>query len=91
MRACVRACVRVCVCKLRKLLVCLLCNFCIFNNCSLSVKIYNKCVILYCDVVNVQPCFNIFDEIIILNLQYIYEIVSKVMVQCTQSIKLIIN
>ena len=47
--ACVRACaceyVCVCVCKLRKLLVCLLCNFCIFNNCSLSFKIENMC---YC-------------------------------------------
>ena len=43
--ACVRACVRACVCKLRKLLVCLLCNFCIFNNCSLSFKIYSMC---YC-------------------------------------------
>ena len=31
----------VCVCKLHKLLVCLLCNLCIFNNCSLSFKIYN--------------------------------------------------
>ena len=34
--------VRVCECvcaNLRKLLVCLLCNFCIFNNCSLSFKI----------------------------------------------------
>ena len=27
------------VCKLRKLLVCFLCNFCIFNNCSLNFKI----------------------------------------------------
>ena len=26
-------------------LVCLLCNFCIFDNCSLSFKIYNMC---YC-------------------------------------------
>ena len=32
----------VCVCKL---LDCLLCIFCIFNNCSLSFKIYNIC---YC-------------------------------------------
>ena len=53
------------MCKLRKLPVCLLilCNFCIFGNCSLSFKI-QKYVILYCDVVNVQPCFNFFDEII---------------------------
>ena len=28
-----------CGCKLRKLLACLLCNFCIFTNCSLSFKI----------------------------------------------------
>ena len=27
------------MCKLHKLLVCLLCNFCIFGNCSLSFKI----------------------------------------------------
>ena len=48
-RACVRACVCVCKlmkkkkCKLRKLLVCLLCNFFLFffNNCSLSFKIYS--------------------------------------------------
>ena len=53
----------VCVCKLRKLLVCLLCNFCIFNNCSLVVK-YKICVTVYCDVVNVQPRFNFSDEII---------------------------
>ena len=40
------ACVCVCggggggrMCKLRKLLVCLLCNVCIFNNCSLNFKI----------------------------------------------------
>ena len=66
MCVCVRACV--CVCKL---LVCLICNFCIFNNCSLSSKIYNNlCVIVYCDVVNVQPHFNFSDEIIILNLEY---------------------
>ena len=32
-------CVCVCVCKLHKLLVYLLCNFCIFRNCSLSFKI----------------------------------------------------
>ena len=54
-RACVRACVSVCVCvcvyvcvcvcKLLKFPVCLLRNFCIFNNCSLSFKIYNMC---YC-------------------------------------------
>ena len=31
----------VCVCELRKLVVCLLCNFCIFNNCSLSFKRYS--------------------------------------------------
>ena len=44
-------CVRVCMCvsKLHKLLICFLCNFCIFNNCSLSFKIYNMyyCV-LWC-------------------------------------------
>ena len=28
------------------------------------------CVIVYCDVFNVQPCFNFSDEIIILNLEY---------------------
>ena len=67
--ACVRACVCVCVClhecELHKLLVCLICNFCIFSNCPLSSKIYNMCqVIVYCDVVNVQPCFNFLTEII---------------------------
>ena len=41
-RACVRACVRVCVCVC-KLLVSLLGNVCIFNNCSLSFKIHNMC------------------------------------------------
>ena len=42
---CVRACVRACVCvyKLRKLLVCLICNFCILNNSSLNSKIYDIC------------------------------------------------
>ena len=40
---------------------CLLCNFYIFNNCSLKYKI---CVIVYCDVINVQPRFNFSDEII---------------------------
>ena len=60
---CVCACL--CVCKLRKLLVCFTCNFCIFNNCSLSSKIYNMCqVIVYCDVVYVQPRFNFSNEII---------------------------
>ena len=55
----------VCVCKLHKLLVCLICNFCIFNNCSLSSKIYNLCqVIVYCDVVYVEPQFNFSNEII---------------------------
>ena len=61
-RACVRECVRACVClceRLRKLLVCLTCNFRIFSNCSSSSEIYNNlCVIVYCDVVNVQPRFN---------------------------------
>ena len=51
---CACVCVRVCLCKLCKLLVCLLC---IFSNCSLSFKIYEICVIVYCDVVNVQPFF----------------------------------
>ena len=62
-RACVPACVRacVCVCKSHKLLVCLMCNFCIFSNCSLSSK---NNVIVYCDVVNVQPHFNSSNEII---------------------------
>ena len=39
--ACVCACVH--VCKLRKLLICILSNFCIFNICYLSFKIYNIC------------------------------------------------
>ena len=58
-RACVRACVCVCVCKLRKLLVCLSCNFCIFKNFKKNIK----CVIVSCVVVNVQPRFNFSDEI----------------------------
>ena len=41
---CVCVCVR--VCKLCKLLVCLICNFRIFNNCSLGSKIYNNYVLL---------------------------------------------
>ena len=45
--------------KLRKLLVCLLCSFCIFN-----ILKYTICVIVYCDVVNVQPRFNLSNEII---------------------------
>ena len=65
--ACVRACARVCVCKLRKLLVYLFFNFCIFSDCSMSFKIYK--MRYYCDVVNVQPHFNFSDEIIILNLE----------------------
>ena len=32
--------------------------------------ICNSC--LYCDVVNVQPCFNFYDEIIILNLECVF-------------------
>ena len=51
-----------------ELLVCLLCNFCIFNNCSSSFKI-NIRFTVYCNVVNVLPHFNIYDEIIILNLE----------------------
>ena len=44
-----RVCVHACVCKLHKLLICLLCNFCIFKNCSLSFKIYNVCYcVLWC-------------------------------------------
>ena len=40
-------------------------QFRIFSNCCLSFKIYNiLCVIVYCDVVNVQPHFNFSDEII---------------------------
>ena len=68
-RACVRACVCVCVWVGGWVGVsvcvwgCLLCNFCIFNNCSLSLK-YTTCVIVYCDVVNVQPRFNFSDQII---------------------------
>ena len=54
----VRQCV--CVCKLP---VCLLCNFYIFNNCSLSLK-DTVCVIVYCDVVNIRPHFNFSAEII---------------------------
>ena len=53
------------VCKLRELLVYLICNFYIFNKCSLSFKIYNMC---HC-VVNVQSRFNFSDDIIIFNLE----------------------
>ena len=61
-----------CVCvNYVNLLVCLICNFYIFNNCSLSSKIYNMCqVIVYCDVFNIQPRFNFSNEIIILNVEY---------------------
>ena len=58
---CVCACVRACMSKLHKLLVCLICKFYIFNNCSLSSKIYN--VMAYCGVVNVQLRFNFSNEI----------------------------
>ena len=61
---CVRVCVCVCVCKLRKLLVRLLCNFYIFNNCYLTFKICNICIIVCCNVVNVQLRLNFSDEII---------------------------
>ena len=61
---CVCACVCVCVCKL---LVCLICNFCILSNCALCFN-YTIWVTVYCDVVNVQPHFNFSDEVIILNL-----------------------
>ena len=69
LRACIRVCVceSVCVCELRKLLVCLL-TF-VFSITVLWVFKYTICVTVYCDVVNVQPCFN-FSEIIILNLEY---------------------
>ena len=47
-------CACVSVCNLRKLLVCLLCNFCIFKNCSLGIKICKMCycvsTVMYCDV-----------------------------------------
>ena len=58
------------VCKLRKLLVCLLCVIVtfVFSINVLWVLQYKICVIVYCDVVNVQPRFNLSDEIIILNL-----------------------
>ena len=46
-----------------KLLVCLSCNFCAMNNYPLSFK-YKMCVILYCDVVNVEPRLNFSVEII---------------------------
>ena len=49
--------------ELPKLLVCLLCNFCISVT-LLSVLKYTVCVIVYCDVVNVQPRFNFSDAII---------------------------
>ena len=35
----------------------------IFNNCSLELKTPTLCVIVYCDAVNDQPCFNFSDEI----------------------------
>ena len=38
-----------------------MCNFCIFNDCSLSTI----CVTVYCDVVNVQPRFRNFSNEII--------------------------
>ena len=64
-QSCVRVRVRACVRKLRKLLVCLICNFCIFNNCCFIYKIDNMCqVIMYCDAVNVQPRFSFSNEII---------------------------
>ena len=40
---CMCVCVCVCVCKL---LVCLICNFCIFNNFSLSSKRYTMCTVM---------------------------------------------
>ena len=55
-------CVCVCVCKLHKLLVCLICNFWIFNN-FLWVLKYTVCVIMYYDVVNVEPRFNYLPDI----------------------------
>ena len=45
------------------------CLFCIFNNRSLSFKIYTKCVIVYCDVVNVHPRFNFSDNKVMLTLE----------------------
>ena len=50
------------MCKLHKLLVRLLCNFCIFNHCW--VLKYTICVIVYCDVVMFSHVLS--DKIIIL-------------------------
>ena len=51
-------------CKLRTLLVCLIYNFDLFNKSSLSSKIYSMCqVIVYYDVLNVQPPFNFSNDI----------------------------
>ena len=59
-----RAAVVNCCVLLMGISVCLF-LFLIFKNCSLSSKIYNMCqVIVYCDVVNVQPRFNFSNEII---------------------------
>ena len=44
-----------------KLLVCLICNFCIFANCSLSFKIYN--IIIYVTVYCVMRLM--FDHVLI--------------------------
>ena len=59
---CVCMCVCVYVCKLHKLLVYYV-TF-VFSITVLWVLKYEICVIVYCDVVNVQPRFNFSDEII---------------------------
>ena len=60
-------CVCVCVCKLLKLLVYYV-SF-VVSITALWILKYTICVIVYCDVVNVQPHFNFSDEIITLNLE----------------------
>ena len=68
-RACVRACVCVCVCvNYVNYLFVYYITF-VFSITVLSVLKYKMCVIVYCDVVNLQPRFNFSDEIIIFNIE----------------------
>ena len=56
-------CVCVCVCELHKLLVSYV-TFVFSITVFLVLKYTIICVVVYCDVVNVQPRFNFSDEII---------------------------
>ena len=64
MRACVCVCVCVCACVRVCVYITVYCVTFVFSITVLRVLKYKICVIVYCDVVNVQPRFNFSDGII---------------------------